>query len=164
MLYILQTAIPEERILKKGLLSIYGLGQSSVINSILSLGISKNARGKDLRRFHRVMLKSNFNDYARNLGSDLIQSTKSSIRHHITIKSYRGRRHKKGLPVRGQRTHTNAKTQKRLYKRWDVNTFQKTKFIVNQKKQVLTSKHKTKPSVKPKPLKKVIPKQGKYKI
>lgn len=122
MLYFLQTAVSEEKYLEKALQSIYGIGPITAKSNCNNYGLIADAKGKDLRRLHRVYLKTKFDDCSFELGSDLQQKIKSKCLALIDNISYRGRRHKNGYPVRGQRTHTNAKTQKALYKRWSTTT------------------------------------------
>lgn len=132
MLYLLQTSIPEKAHLDKGLQSIYGVGQSSA-NSLLKIyGLLKDARGKDLRRLHKLQLKASMDNFPRPLTADLKQICMSNCQRLIDIKSYKGRRHLYGYPVRGQRTHTNAKNQKRLHKRWILSTSLDSKTMVNK--------------------------------
>ena len=167
MVYFLQTSISEDKRLEKGLLAIYGVGHQTAKNSCLQFGLLLGTKGKDLRRLHRYQLKSHFDDYPISLGEDLKQKSKINIQRLIDIISYRGRRHKGGYPVRGQRTHTNAKTQKRLYKRWLINTYEKPKQVVNPKKGGDKIKNQKSKSVKPKSSNKTTSKaikDNKYKI
>jgi small subunit ribosomal protein S13 len=127
MLYFLQTPIPKKRQVYKGLLAIYGLGQTTVNKLVGSLGLLEESRATDLRNTHIVRLKSILNDYPGLLAAELRNKNKTAVQRLINIASYRGRRHKHAYPVRGQRTHTNAKTQKRLYRRWLINTYEKAK-------------------------------------
>lgn len=136
MLYILRTAIPEKRILKKGLISIYGLGKSSAHLFFKSFGFSKDARGKDVRLRHRSLIKYTFEEYPRILTSELSKFRKNTVERLISTNCYRGRRHKAGLPVRGQRTHTNAKTKKPSYDfSKNINTYKNSNFLKKQKKR-----------------------------
>lgn len=147
MLYFLQTAIPEEAHLEKGLMSIYGIGNSSSKLSIKIYGLLEDARGKDLRRLHRLQLRANFESFPRPLGADLKQIYIMNCQRLIDIISYKGRRHKLGYPVRGQRTHTNARIQRRLYKRWIIQeVYENSNLVFNQKK----SNSKTKKNQKKK--------------
>lgn len=170
MLYLLITGIPEKKSLTKGLLSIYGVGPKTAEDCIGHYGLLGSAKGEDLRRIHRYQLKSHFEEYPLSLGEDLRQSYKSNCQRLIDIISYRGRRHKGGYPVRGQRTHTNAKTQKRLYKRWLINTYEKPKIVINSKKVGNNSKtnkskgNKSKPSSNKIKSKSTSTKANKYKI
>jgi small subunit ribosomal protein S13 len=165
MLYFLQTGIPENKRLDKGLLAVYGVGNKTALNVCLQFGLLNGAKGKDLRRLHRYQLKSHFDDYPLILGEELKQNYKSNTQRLIDIISYRGRRHKGGYPVRGQRTHTNARTQKRLYKRWLINTYEKPKLIINNKKISQNIKAKKSKVAKPKTSNKAkATKISKYKI
>lgn len=133
MLYFLQTAISENKHLEKGLQSIYGVGESSAKLSLKMYGIMENARGKDLRRLHRLQLRTNFETFPRLCGDDLKQVYRANCKRLIDIQSYKGRRHKYGYPVRGQRTHTNAISQRRLHKRWLSESYDNKQEIVKQK-------------------------------
>ena len=168
MLYFLQTKVPEKKPLVKGLLSIYGVGTKTAENCISHYGLLSSTKGENLRRIHRYQLKSHFEDYPFSLGEDLKQKYKVKCQRLIDIISYRGRRHRGGYPVRGQRTHTNAQTQKRLYRRWLINAYEKPKIIIKPKKtgansKVIKSKVKSKTPVKTKP-KTTSTKTNKYKI
>jgi len=145
MLYFLQTPIPEKARLEKGLQSIYGVGQSSAKLSLKISGIIENARGNDLRRLHRLQLRTTFESFPRLCGDDLTQVYRANCKSLIDIQSYRGRRHKYGYPVRGQRTHTNAKNQRSLHKRWLLESHDKTANIGLQKnKKAATNKNNKK--------------------
>lgn len=133
MLYFLQTAVSEKKQLEKALMSIYGVGKVKAKNSCNYYGLNKDAKGKNLRRLHRLYLKADFEDIKSELASDLKQSIKIKCLDLIDKKCYRGRRHKNGYPVRGQRTHTNARTQRALYRRWSKNIYEKPKKIVQKK-------------------------------
>ena len=140
MFYLLQTAIPENAHLEKGLQSIYGVGKSSAQLSLKMYGIMENARGKDLRRLHRLQLRTNFEGFPRLCGEDLKHVYKANCKRLIDIQSYRGRRHKYSYPVRGQRTHTNAITQRRLGKRWISESFDSKQEVINKKNKRLPQK------------------------
>jgi small subunit ribosomal protein S13 len=145
MLYFLQTRIPKNAHLEKGLNCIYGIGLSSSKLSLKIYGLCEDAKGKDLRRIHKLQLKSNFENFPRPLAADLKHIHKSNCQRLIDIRSYKGRRHIYGFPVRGQRTHTNAKNQKRLHKRWILNTIASPKVIFSKKKSKKTQKPNQKP-------------------
>jgi small subunit ribosomal protein S13 len=166
MLYFVQTPIPKKRQVYKGLLAVYGLGQTTANKVVGSLGLLEESRGTDLRSTHIVRLKTLLNDYPRLLGAELRNFNKTAVQRLINIASYRGRRHKYAYPVRGQRTHTNAKTQKRLHRRWLINTYEKAKQSVKSAK-VVKKASATKKSTTAKPNKKQpakAPKAAKYKI
>lgn len=167
MLFILQTGISDNLHLEKGLQKIYGVGQTTAKLACHKYGLLEDIKGKDLRRLHRLQLKGNFNDFTRELGADLKQIYIQNCANLIQIDSYKGRRHRIGYPVRGQRTHTNAKTQKRLYIRWKTNTYDKPKNLTNKKVKVNVKSKKAKTTSKSKPSQKAKPaatKSSKYKI
>lgn len=166
MLYFIQTNVPEKRQIHKGLLAIYGLGMVSSNKLVASLGLLEETRGIDLRLRHTMRFKSLLNDYPRLIGAELRNKNKSCVQSLIDIDSYRGRRHKNAYPVRGQRTHTNAKTQKILYRRWEIKNFEKPKqsftSIKNPKVQLKAKKAKGEKAKKKTVAK--APKLAKYKI
>ena len=76
-----------------------------------------NVKVQNLRRFQLSQFQKKLENFDRPLSNNLVRFQKDQIQHLIQIGSYRGRRHKAYLPVRGQRTHTNGKTQKRWKKK-----------------------------------------------
>lgn len=149
MLYFLQTPVSKKAHLKNGLQSIYGIGKSSAEVSLKIYGLLKEARGKNLRASHKRILTLNFVEYPRPLGEKLKQIHMVNCQRLIDIRSYRGRRHQYGYPVRGQRTRTNAKNQKRLHKRWKINPFSSQPKKYNAKnKKTLSKKALSKPKPK----------------
>lgn len=164
MLHFVQTPIPKKRQAYIGLIAIYGIGQQTSKNLLASLGVLNEARGIDLRAYHQLRLKAIFNDFPRLLGAELKNLVKTNIQRLININSYRGRRHKNAYPVRGQRRHTNAKTQKKLYRRWLINTYEKPKISLKGQKKVQTTQKAKKGEKKKKPTQKAITKAPKYKI
>lgn len=168
MLHFVQTPIPKKRQAYIGLIAIYGIGQQTSKNLLASLGVLNEARASDLRAYHQVRLKAVFNDFPRLLGAELKNLVKTNIQRLINIHSYRGRRHKNAYPVRGQRRHTNAKTQKRLYRRWLINTYEKPKISLKGQKKAPTSLKAKKAQKgeknKKNPTQKATTKAPKYKI
>jgi len=168
MLYLLQTAIPKKRPLIKALVAIYGVGNSSSENVIESFGILNECRVINLRRNHKKRLKLEFSEFFRPIGTELKNLDKTKVQRLIDIQSYSGRRHKFAYPVRGQRTHTNARTQKKLHRRWLIKTYERPKpqaKLIKQNKDSLKNK-KAKTIAKPKLSQKKIglQKPAKYKI
>ncbi len=104
--------IPKEKRIEIALTYLYGVGRTQS-NKILKLAqIDPNIRAKDLNeeqisRITTTMQKSNLK-----IEGDLRRSVSQNIRRLIDIGSWRGLRHRRGLPVRGQRTRTNARTRK----------------------------------------------------
>ena len=168
MLYLIQTSISNKKQVYKALGAIYGIGEKSSQNVCHKFGILDTCRVNNLRRNHQKRLKLEFSEFFRPIGADLKNFDKSRCQALIDIQSYAGRRHKFGYPVRGQRTHTNGRTQKNLHRRWLVNTYEKPKVYGKQIKQTKDSKtlknKKSKTLVKPKIKKTTVQKAAKYKI
>lgn len=113
MIYLFESEIPENKPIFMSLTQIYGIG---LFNSMLickKLGFSKNLKIKDLSKEQVVKLVKTIELLKINLASDLKKLNVLHSKNLILIKSYRGLRRNQGLPVRGQRTHTNAKTAKK---------------------------------------------------
>jgi small subunit ribosomal protein S13 len=103
--------IPENKRLEISLTYIYGLGRKLSCDVIAKLGLDPNMRAKglteeDVARINAVLQT----DFV--VEGDLRRQVQNNIKRLISIHSYRGMRHKVGLPVRGQRTSTNARTRK----------------------------------------------------
>lgn len=103
--------IPKEKRIEISLCYIYGIGRS-LSNKILKLAnISPDKRAKDLSEEEIAKLSSIIQkDYK--VEGDLRREVSANIKRLIDIGTYRGFRHRRGLPVRGQRTRTNARTRK----------------------------------------------------
>tara|TARA_B110000261_G_scaffold157349_1_gene192282 strand:+ start:4829 stop:5212 length:384 start_codon:yes stop_codon:yes gene_type:complete len=113
MIYIFETEIPNNKSLIISLQKIYGLGKKNSDLICKQLGFSKNLKTSDLSsdqisKLIKVIEKSNFV-----ITNELRKLQALSLRGLIEIKSYKGLRRISGLPVRGQRTHTNGRTAKR---------------------------------------------------
>ena len=103
--------IPREKRVVIALTYIYGVGKTRAEKTIVDTGISPNTRVKDLSDAELVQLR----DYIEGnfkVEGDLRREVAADIRRKVEIGSYEGIRHRKGLPVRGQRTKTNARTRK----------------------------------------------------
>lgn len=168
MLYLVQTSISNKKQVYQGLKTIYGIGESSSQKVCHKFGILDNCRVNNLRRNHQKRLKLEFSEFSRTLGADLKNFDKSRCQALIDIQSYAGRRHKLGYPVRGQRTHTNGRTQRSLYRRWLINTYEKPKVYTKELKQTkntqILKNKKSKTLAKPKLKKTTVQKAAKYKI
>lgn len=108
---ILGVDIPKEKRMEIALTYIYGIGRTSSLKILKGAGINPDTRAKDLTgdqisRIAGIIQK----DYK--IEGDLRREISSNIKRLIDIGSYRGIRHRRGLPVRGQRTRTNARTRK----------------------------------------------------
>jgi len=171
-MYLVRTSIPKKLVVSKGLTHLYGVGNTSSQKICESLGLTLGCRVRQLRRTHRRHLKSEFSGFFRPIGADLKNLEKTHCQRLINIQSYTGRRHKFGYPVRGQRTHTNARTQKKLHRRWLVQDFKKPKQAFHNKKNnaqnknaaLKAKKSKVVAKAKDKNKKVATQKVGKYKI
>ena len=104
----------DNRKLIKCLESVKGIGKYNAKQICNLLGLSYALKGSELSYDEFVLIKKILQENYL-IGSSLDLKIKQGINTEIEISSYKGMRHRFGLPVRGQRTHTNAKTQKRLF-------------------------------------------------
>ncbi|GEA86285.1 30S ribosomal protein S13 [Cellulomonas sp. 179-A 4D5 NHS] len=103
--------LPREKRLEIALTYIFGVGRTRAQQTLAATGISPDVRVKDLGDTELVALR----DYLEGnykLEGDLRREVAADIRRKVEIGSYEGLRHRRGLPVRGQRTKTNARTRK----------------------------------------------------
>ena len=103
--------LPREKRLEIALTYIYGVGRTRAQATLVATGISPDLRVKDLGDAELVALR----DYLEGnykLEGDLRREVAADIRRKVEIGCYEGLRHRRGLPVRGQRTKTNARTRK----------------------------------------------------
>jgi len=103
--------IPREKRVEDALTYIYGVGRTRALKTLADTSIDGNVRVKDLTDEQLVALR----DYIEGnfkVEGDLRREVAADIRRKVEIGSYEGIRHRKGLPVRGQRTKTNARTRK----------------------------------------------------
>ena len=103
--------IPREKRLVVSLTYIYGIGRPNAEKICSSTSIDEGTRVRDLTDEEVVRLRTWIDDNQRVEG-DLRREVDQDIRRKMEIGSYQGLRHRKGLPVRGQRTQTNARTRK----------------------------------------------------
>lgn len=103
--------LPKEKRGEIGLTYIYGIGRSTAQNILDTLGINRDAKVKDWNDDEVAELRKLIDTEYKVEGA-LRSEVNANIRRLIEIGSYRGSRHRKGLPVRGQRTQTNARTRK----------------------------------------------------
>jgi len=109
---ILGVDIPKEKRIEISLMYLYGVGRS-VANKILNEAqIDPNKRAKDLTEEEISRITGILQKGGLRLEGDLRRDISQNIKRLMDIGSWRGLRHKKGLPVRGQRTRTNARTRK----------------------------------------------------
>jgi small subunit ribosomal protein S13 len=103
--------IPRDKRVEVALTYIYGVGRTRALTTLKDTGISGDIRVKDLTDDQLVALR----DYIEGnykVEGDLRREVQADIRRKVEIGSYEGIRHRRGLPVRGQRTKTNARTRK----------------------------------------------------
>jgi len=94
-----------------GLTHIYGIGQTRSKKILESAGVERTIKVRDLTEEEALAIRKIVQDEGRVEG-DLRKEVAQNIKRLMEIGSYRGVRHRRGLPVRGQRTHTNARTRK----------------------------------------------------
>ncbi len=103
--------IPNNKRVEIALTYIYGIGRKSANDILAKTGISPDVRAKDLTEDEVAKLRDEIeNSYT--VEGDLRRDVAMNIKRMVEINCYRGIRHRKGLPVRGQRTKTNARTRK----------------------------------------------------
>jgi small subunit ribosomal protein S13 len=103
--------IPREKRLEISLTYIYGIGRTTSNKVCTATGISPDTRVRDLTDEEVTKLRG-WIDANLKVEGDLRRDVSQDIKRKIEIGSYQGLRHRRGLPVRGQRTHTNARTRK----------------------------------------------------
>jgi small subunit ribosomal protein S13 len=103
--------LPRDKRVEIGLTYIFGVGHSRALDACVSLDIDPNTKVRDLTdedvQKIRQFIEANFR-----VEGDLRREVSQNIKRKVEIGSYQGIRHRRGLPVRGQRTHTNARTRK----------------------------------------------------
>ena len=113
MIYVLNTNLIPKKKIYIALTEIYGLGKHNSLQICDQLGISGEGRLKQLSSMHleqiTQIITQNYN-----VGLEMRRSTQKNIQRLIRIACYRGFRHNEGLPVRGQRTHGNSRTVRKL--------------------------------------------------
>ena len=103
--------LPRDKRLEVALTYVYGIGRTRAAQMLQVTGISPDLRVKDMSDDQLSLLR----DYIEanfKVEGDLRREVTADIRRKIEIQSYQGTRHRRGMPVRGQRTHTNARTRK----------------------------------------------------
>ena len=103
--------LPNQKRVEIGLTYIFGIGRSTANEILEKTGINPDTRCKDLTEDEVSKLRDEIQDFHKVEG-DLRRDVALDIKRLVEIGCYRGVRHRKGLPVRGQRTKTNARTRK----------------------------------------------------
>ena len=103
--------LPRDKRVEIGLTYIFGVGRSRALDACVSLDIDPDTKVRDLTDDEvqkiRQFVEANFR-----VEGDLRREVSQNIKRKVEIGSFQGVRHRRGLPVRGQRTHTNARTRK----------------------------------------------------
>jgi small subunit ribosomal protein S13 len=103
--------LPRDKRVEIGLTYIFGLGRTRAIETVKGIRVNPNTRVRDLSEEEVVRLREWIDSHYKVEG-DLRREVAQDIKRKIEIGCYQGIRHRRGLPVRGQRTHTNARTRK----------------------------------------------------
>ena len=103
--------LPREKRVEVGLTYVYGIGHSSAVRILKEAGVDLDTRVRDLTDEEVAIIREVI-DRTQTVEGDLRREIALNIKRLIEIGCYRGIRHRKGLPVRGQKTKTNARTRK----------------------------------------------------
>lgn len=103
--------LPKEKRVEIGLTYIYGIGRSAADEILAATKVNPDTRVKDLTKDEEALIRD-YIDKNFTVEGDLRRNTALDIKRLVEIQCYRGTRHRKGLPVRGQRSKTNARTRK----------------------------------------------------
>jgi small subunit ribosomal protein S13 len=103
--------LPKNKRMEIALTYIFGIGRSASRKILQSAGVSFDTKTDNLTDDEVVKIRQII-DQGQKVEGDLRRDVQMNIKRHVDVGSYRGLRHRKGLPVRGQRTHTNARTRK----------------------------------------------------
>ncbi len=104
--------IPDNLRVVIGLTSIYGIGRRRAAEITANLGIEASSRMRDLSDEDLASIRTSIDRAGIAIEGDLRRENQMNVRRLVDIQSYRGQRHRRGLPVRGQRTKTNARTKR----------------------------------------------------
>jgi len=103
--------LPREKRLEIALTYIFGIGRTRSLQMIEELGLDAGTKVRDLTEDEILKIRR-YIDQNYRIEGDLRREISQNIKRKVEIGSYQGIRHRRGLPVRGQRTHTNARTRK----------------------------------------------------
>ena len=104
--------LPKEKRVEIGLTYVYGIGRKTSNDILKAAGVNPDTRVKDLTDAEEAKIREVIDAAGYMVEGDLRREVKLNIKRLVEINCYRGMRHRKGLPVRGQRTKTNARTCK----------------------------------------------------
>ena len=102
--------VPTNKRVEVGLTYVFGIGRAAARDIVGQAGVNPDTKVKDLTEDEVVKLREAVE--SREVEGDLRRERSQNVKRLSEIGSYRGLRHRRGLPVRGQRTHTNARTRK----------------------------------------------------
>lgn len=103
--------LPRDKRIEIGLTYVFGMGRTRSRRTLIATGIDPNIRVRDLDDVQVKQLRDHI-EASFQVEGDLRREVAQSIKRKVDIGCYQGIRHRRGLPVRGQRTHTNARTRK----------------------------------------------------
>ena len=104
--------LPKEKRVEIGLTYVYGIGRKTANDILAKAGVNPDTRVKDLTDEEETKIRDAIEQLGVAVEGDLRRMVALNIKRLVEINCYRGTRHRKGLPVRGQRTKTNARTRK----------------------------------------------------
>jgi small subunit ribosomal protein S13 len=113
MVYIFESELPKNKSILFALTNIFGVGKLNSFLLCKKLGFSQNLKITDLSQKQIIKLIKNIESSNLILASDLKKERFLKLKKLLSIKSYKGLRRNQGLPIRGQRTHTNARTSRK---------------------------------------------------
>ena len=104
--------LPKEKRVEIGLTYVYGIGRKTANDILAKSGVNPDTRVKDLTDDDEAKIRDAIEQLGVAVEGDLRREVALNIKRLVEINCFRGTRHRKGLPVRGQRTKTNARTRK----------------------------------------------------
>lgn len=104
--------LPKEKRVEIGLTYVYGIGRKTANDILTKAGVNPDTRVKDLTDDDEAKIRDAIEQLGVAVEGDLRREVALNIKRLVEINCFRGTRHRKGLPVRGQRTKTNARTRK----------------------------------------------------
>lgn len=104
--------LPKEKRVEIGLTYVYGIGRKTANDILAKAGVNPDTRVKDLTDVDEAKIRDAIEQLGVAVEGDLRREVALNIKRLVEINCFRGTRHRKGLPVRGQRTKTNARTRK----------------------------------------------------